>query len=918
MAYSATLNGDVFFSTDSIDQALGLGSASLELKAGSAGLFTFTVLPNNVKYDQFHLLTDYVDVYRNEKLIFSGRVSSVKQSFNLTMKIEAQGLLTVLNDSIFRPITHEGTLYQLLNLIISSHNTQVETDKQITLGTVQIPDAACYREYENYESSYSRLSDLVDSFGGYLSIRKESNGLYLDWTRPTAQCSQTIDFGENLIDVEKNSNTDDYISVLIPLGAQIEDEDTGVRSRVTIESVNSGKDYIYLPNVDHKVVAVKMWDDVTEPSNLLRKGQEWLELQGILKTTIELTAIDLANVGYNVGHFKIGMTIGVTSAPHNLDGTPFECVTLSLNLLDPSDDQLSLGGVVEGFTIKAQKEALLNTRIIEKIDSNYTTNKRLNEIKTLLSQDIQESYTLIEQNADNINILAQQVTTTAHIFYEKPVPPYTKGDMWYTSDIGGAAAIAGYAIVGFAVPSVIDGLYICRTSRTAEQSFNFDDWEPVYGYEVSQLSNLRTRVSTAEINISAATSSIDLLTSNVDTLTGEFESAEIRLSAAERNITLKVDATDYNAAQIALMINNAGSTVAIQADHIKLEGIVTANSYFKINTDGSMEATAGYIGGFIIDDVSIRSSTLTDNSAGSIALSKTDFSRIMSTATSYYDDAIAGLRFAIGSKFAIVKNGSVYCSELHIGGMTLTTSDMTSPVRYGNIICNGFKLYGGPNYTRSGENLGYFTSQIGGTGSSHYLRFGMTAPGVDNVIVFGVTTQGRAYSNDGFEGPSNVLGGFRIHKSSTERYIRINESGFTSVDLKSVSTSASSASTILSLVGGLIYGTKAGQLGCVTLVQTSDRRLKTNIKELDIDESADFVYSLVPYSFSFIADAGVTHHGFMADQVQHVNNRKWDVVQDCAVAQKSYKTVAYTDIIADLVATVQSLNKRLSALEGGR
>lgn len=50
------------------------------------------------------------------------------------------------------------------------------------------------------------------------------------------------------------------------------------------------------------------------------------------------------------------------------------------------------------------------------------------------------------------------------------------------------------------------------------------------------------------------------------------------------------------------------SGVYISAEQIKLEGLVTANETFKINTDGSMEATAGTIGGFTIGADSISSS----------------------------------------------------------------------------------------------------------------------------------------------------------------------------------------------------------------------------------------------------------------------------------------------------------------------
>lgn len=49
-------------------------------------------------------------------------------------------------------------------------------------------------------------------------------------------------------------------------------------------------------------------------------------------------------------------------------------------------------------------------------------------------------------------------------------------------------------------------------------------------------------------------------------------------------------------ATIETMIKNGISQATITANQIKFEGAVTANSYFKINTDGSMEAKAGKIG----------------------------------------------------------------------------------------------------------------------------------------------------------------------------------------------------------------------------------------------------------------------------------------------------------------------------------
>lgn len=55
------------------------------------------------------------------------------------------------------------------------------------------------------------------------------------------------------------------------------------------------------------------------------------------------------------------------------------------------------------------------------------------------------------------------------------------------------------------------------------------------------------------------------------------------------------------------------SNAKIKADRIILEGAVTANDYFKINTDGSMEATAGKIAGFKIVGNGLTNSPFTND-----------------------------------------------------------------------------------------------------------------------------------------------------------------------------------------------------------------------------------------------------------------------------------------------------------------
>lgn len=71
-------------------------------------------------------------------------------------------------------------------------------------------------------------------------------------------------------------------------------------------------------------------------------------------------------------------------------------------------------------------------------------------------------------------------------------------------------------------------------------------------------------------------------------------------TALETKIS-NVDGKIISSATIETMISNGISEASIRADQISLEGVVTANKYFKINIDGSMHASAGQIAGLKIE-----------------------------------------------------------------------------------------------------------------------------------------------------------------------------------------------------------------------------------------------------------------------------------------------------------------------------
>lgn len=111
-----------------------------------------------------------------------------------------------------------------------------------------------------------------------------------------------------------------------------------------------------------------------------------------------------------------------------------------------------------------------------------------------------------------------------------------------------------------------------------EKGTKATDWTPAPEDIEKDISQIETRITSAEQKITD-----DAIVSTV------------RKSTLYKNdLNGKVDSTE-----IISTINQTAESIKIQASKIKLEGLVTANSYFKILTNGSIEAVNGKFTGTI-------------------------------------------------------------------------------------------------------------------------------------------------------------------------------------------------------------------------------------------------------------------------------------------------------------------------------
>lgn len=338
-------------------ESMQIFDPSLELEVNKTGSFIFTLYPNHPRYSLIHRLKSIITVYQDDYLLFRGRVLDDEIGWYNEKAVICEGDLAFFLDSQQRPYAFTGSITDYLKMLLDSHNSQVEEEKRFVLGRVTVTDDNDYivRSNIEYTDTWTEMNDkLLGLLGGYLYVRHEDGVHYLDYIEDfTLLAPQKIAFGKNLLDLKRIRKGSDIATVVIPLGAKIQDaEGKETDKRLTIESVNAGLDYIVDEEAKAQygfIVKTVIFDDVTEPANLLKKGDAYLAELVKLLETIELTAADLAATGQDITSFHIGTWVETESKPHGIDQRFLVCKQ-SIKLLAPGENKMTLGKTISTFS----------------------------------------------------------------------------------------------------------------------------------------------------------------------------------------------------------------------------------------------------------------------------------------------------------------------------------------------------------------------------------------------------------------------------------------------------------------------------------------------------------------------------------------------------------------------------------------
>ena len=412
-------------------ESLKIFSPSVELELNKTGSFLFTLYPDHPQYNAIQKLRSIITVYQDDYLIFRGRVLDDEIGFYNEKRVVCEGELAFLLDSVQRPYDYSGTVAGFLNLLIDNHNAQVEESKWFTVGNVTVTDPNDYivRSNIDYVDTWTELQKkLIDLLGGYIVSRHEGYINYIDYLQDfTLLSPQKITFGKNLLDLKRIRKGADIATALIPLGAKLkDDEGKDADNRLTIASVNDGLDYIVDEEAADRyglIFATHTWDDVTEAANLLTKGNAYLDELVNQPETIELTAADLATVDASFGNFHLGTYVKVESTPHGI-GQNFLVSKLSLKLLEPGANKLTLGGVFLGISgalagvSGAQGEIILQIENASKTASTAIYNVEQNLLASLqvseenIKSVVAENYYLKDQTDALVSSVSTEIEQT--------------------------------------------------------------------------------------------------------------------------------------------------------------------------------------------------------------------------------------------------------------------------------------------------------------------------------------------------------------------------------------------------------------------------------------------------------------------------------------------------------------------------
>jgi len=499
--------------------------------------FTFTIYPDNAGYNKLKPLTTSVTVTDDSigKDVFIGRVLKCPDSMDeqglICKSVTCEGRLGWLYDSVQPYVEYKMVgIRTVLASFISKHNTQVGDDKHISVGQVTVTGENNYTYSVNWVSTMDAISEqLVGKFGGEIQLRDQDGKVYIDYLEHIGHGTDTkIELAVNLKTISREIDETSVITRLYPLGAKQTDSE----KRLTIGSVNGGKDYIEDSALVAKygvISGTQTWDDVTQASILKTKATAFLKSANKTKKQYKITAVDLSTIDMNFEQFELGCWYRVVNLLMGID-EDLRIIGITINLDSPEQSELTFGDKFETMTwFMTAKTKSLQTAIDDSEFRNRQVIDSKIENATKLITGAEGGHVILDPSEKPERIL---IMDTADINTCKSCIQLNKNGLgfWKSSDGGSAKngpytnawTIDGNLVASFITALTLTGLKINNGSGT----FKVDENGNVVA---NKLSSKSATITGGTINIKTSSQNTSAIQLSHNEWTLKVSPLEIRI-----------------------------------------------------------------------------------------------------------------------------------------------------------------------------------------------------------------------------------------------------------------------------------------------------------------------------------------------------------------------------------------------------
>ena len=406
-------------------------SGSIKQAQNAINEFTFVMPMQNNLYQKlipFQSIVQVVNLYDDE-IEFEGRVLSISNKMTNTgfvQEVVCEDFLSFLHDSsqYFKKLKNTGT-EAYLREILNQHNAQVEDYKRIYLGSVTVKSLTDKPwRYLGYESTWDTIRErIVSNIGGYLTLRREKDGFYLDWTSSIGRSQESpIQLGRNIKSASREVSFDGIATQIMPIGADEKNSDGSsssdkeeqgsdvTRKQIDISSVNGGKMWLEDAELVAKFGIIRkpvIWTEIDSPSVLKSRGLQYLRNQRIALAKWTVAAVERYLIDSRYVKFKIGNTHPILNAP--LSGVEhLQIIEKKIDILNPQSVDLVIGSKSQSLSAyQLQNQEAIES--IERVKANQSKERKREKILALTSELTRLRNEHKPENADKIRILENEI-----------------------------------------------------------------------------------------------------------------------------------------------------------------------------------------------------------------------------------------------------------------------------------------------------------------------------------------------------------------------------------------------------------------------------------------------------------------------------------------------------------------------------